>query len=404
MIQRISPTAPQTIALIVAAGEGLRMGGGLPKQYRKLHGTSVLRRSVETFLAHPAVDEVRVVIHPSHSALYENAVAGLALPAPIHGGATRQVSVRNGLLALQEQAPRLVLVHDAARCLIDAATITRTITALAEHKAVLPVLPVVDTLKRVADGAVAATLPREGVYSAQTPQGFDYATLLQLHLADSASAATDDASLAEAAGLRVECVAGHENNFKLTREEDWMRAESLLTPAWEYRSGSGFDVHKLVPFADATPEAARVVHINGIAIPHSHALEGHSDADVGLHALVDAILGALALGDIGTHFPPSDARWKGADSAAFVTHACELMAARGAKLVNADITLICEAPKVGPHRDAMRERVAALLNVPLHRVSVKATTSETLGFTGRREGIAAQAIVSLALPNAGEQP
>lgn len=397
MMQRISPSQGKTIALIVAAGESRRMGGDVPKQYRLLSGKPVLRRTLEAFLSHPQIDEVRVVIHPSHQALYEQAVTGLELPTPAKGGATRQQSVRNGLEALPKDSKN-VLVHDAARCFIDPATISRVVDGLQTHRAVLPVVAVADTLKRVQDGAVADTLSREGVYSAQTPQGFDYATLLALHTDAADAGATDDALLAEAAGIRVHCVAGHENNFKLTREEDWMRAELLAAPAWEYRSGSGFDVHKLVAFPTGTADTDRVVHLNGVRIAHSHALEGHSDADVGLHALVDAILGALAMGDIGAHFPPSDTRWKGADSADFLTYTRNLLRERGGKLVNADITLICEAPKIGPHREAMRRRVAELLEVSIDRISVKATTSEALGFTGRREGIAGQAVVSIALP------
>lgn len=392
--QRISP---KTVALIVAAGTSQRMGGGKPKQYRDIAGKSVLRRSVEIFLQHPLVDAVQVVIHPAYQAEYEKATQGLALLPPSFGGATRQESVHKGLENLADLFPLQVLVHDAARCFVDAEVITRVIESLANKTAVLPVMPLPDTIKKVENGTVTATIPRENMFTAQTPQGFDFNTLLALHRSPSAADATDDAMLAEAAGIQVECVAGNEKNFKITQEDDWMRAERLATQALEYRTGSGFDVHKLVAFPDATPLAEQVVHICGVKISHKQGLEGHSDADVGLHALVDALLGALALGDIGTHFPPSDPQWKGADSSRFVTYCREKMAERGAKLVNADITLICEAPKIGPHRQAMQSRVADLLHVATHRINVKATTSEELGFTGRREGIAAQAVVSIAI-------
>lgn len=403
MVQRISPhiddasLSPRrdtTVALIVAAGESRRMGESTPKQYLDVSGKSVLRRSVEAFLSHPLVDAVLVVIHPDHTAHYENAISGLSLFTPVMGGKTRQESVRNGLEALADFPPARVLVHDAARCLVDAETISRVIEGLKHHNAVLPVIPVADTLKRTQGNSVTETVSREGLYIAQTPQGFDYETIRSLHLAAS-EGATDDAMLAEAAGIRVECVQGSENNFKITRKEDWMRASAIAATSLEYRTGSGFDVHKLVPHPT---DAEQIVHLCGVKIPHSHGLEGHSDADVGLHALVDAILGALALGDIGTHFPPSDDRWKGADSAQFVSYCTQILAERGARLVNADITLICESPKVGPHRIAMQQRVADLLGVDASRISVKATTSEQLGFTGRREGIAAQAVATVALP------
>ncbi|MBM3618325.1 MAG: bifunctional 2-C-methyl-D-erythritol 4-phosphate cytidylyltransferase/2-C-methyl-D-erythritol 2,4-cyclodiphosphate synthase [Alphaproteobacteria bacterium] len=370
------------------------MGDGLPKQYVEISGKSVLRRSVEAFLNHPLVDAVLVAIHPDHAEHYAKATAGLSLFSPVMGGATRQESVRNGLESLVDFPPTRILIHDAARCFVDAETITRVVEGLKHQKAVLPVLPVADTLKRVDDNGVAETVSREELFIAQTPQGFDFDTIRSLHLA-APEGATDDAMLAEAAGIRVECVQGSENNFKITRKEDWMRAAALAATPLEYRTGSGFDVHKLVSHAAG---AEQVVHLCGVKVPHITGLEGHSDADVGLHALVDAILGTLALGDIGTHFPPSEARWKGADSAQFVTYCAEQLAERGAKLVNADITLICEAPKVGPHRLAMQARVASLLGVDASRISVKATTSEQLGFTGRREGIAAQAVATIALP------
>lgn len=383
-----------TIALIVAAGESRRMAGDTPKQYRKLGGASVLRRTVEAFLRHPLVDGVCVVIHPQHEALYAEAVAGLTLLPPVHGGTTRQASVKNGLEYLfNEHPPKQVLVHDAARCFVPQEVITRVVEALAHSEAALPTLPVSDTLKKVTDGKVEATIPRENLHSAQTPQGFHFQTLYDLHLNANSTEATDDAALAEAAGLAVDCVAGSADNFKLTTAEDWTRAEMLTQATLTPRCGSGFDVHRLIPNTGDKP-----LMLCGVAIPHDYVLEGHSDADVGLHALVDALLGALCLGDIGTHFPPSEDRWKGADSADFVTYCREKLAARGAQLLHADITLICEAPKITPHRAAMQQRVAALLGVEAECINIKATTSEGLGFTGRREGIAAQASATILHP------
>lgn len=383
-----------TVALIVAAGESRRMGGAVPKQYRLLGGKSVLRRSVEAFLHHPQVDAVCVVIHPEHAKLYAEAITGLDILPPAHGGETRQESVKNGLEHLFNLTPAThVLVHDAARCFVDAGTISRVVNGLGNAQAVLPTLPVADTIKEVEGDVVQATVPRLKLHIAQTPQGFDFSLLKELHLNAHSAESTDDASLAEAAGIAVHCVAGHTDNFKLTTQEDWTRAHMLTTPATETRTGMGFDVHRLIPDTGDKP-----LLLCGVAIPHSHVLEGHSDADVGLHALVDAILGALAIGDIGSHFPPSDARWKGADSAHFVRYCAERMHEAGAQLTHADITLICEAPKVSPHREAMRAKVAELLGADIRRISVKATTSEQLGFTGRREGIAAQAVATLTLP------
>ena len=384
----------KTIAIIVAAGKGVRMGGGLPKQYRQLAGKSVLRRSVEAFLNHPLVDTVCVVIHPEHEVFYKEAVTGLSLLSPVMGGIERQDSVRHGVEHLfNTEQPSSFLVHDAARCLIDAETITRVVEGLKLRKTVLPVLPVSDTLKRVEEDAVVETVDRAGIYAAQTPQGFEASMLHELHQSYRDAQVTDDVTLAEIVGEKVLCVAGSAHNIKLTTEEDWMRAEMMLNNAWEYRTGSGYDVHELIPASEG------VITLCGISINHTHKLKGHSDADVGLHALVDAMLGALALGDIGQHFPPSDERWKGADSGMFVRHAASLLAEKHAVLVNVDITLICEAPKIGPHREAMQKQVAELLGINASRVSIKATTTEGLGFAGRREGVAAQASVMVKLPN-----
>lgn len=388
-----SPT--RIVALIVAAGQSQRMGGDTPKQYRRLADKSVLRRSIEAFLQHPDVSDVCVVIHPDHEALYAAATDGLKLLPPVHGGATRQQSVQQGAEYLATTDATHVLVHDAARCFVDAATISRVIAALQNGaEAVVPSLPVADTLKTVTEGKAINTLKREKIHFIQTPQGFDIKILNNLHLNKNSENATDDAALAEAAGIAVQCVTGSSRNFKLTTAEDWERAEMMMQQPRIPRTGMGYDVHRLIPRSDD----GRELMLCGIKIAHDHVLEGHSDADVGLHALTDALLGAMALGDIGTHFPPSDARWKGADSAQFVTYCRQKMLELGAELHHVDITLICEAPRIGPHRAAMQARVAALLAIDEANVSIKATTTEGLGFCGRREGIAAQAVATLSYP------
>ena len=378
-----------TIALIVAAGRGSRFGATAPKQYVALAGKPVLRHSLETFARHSKVGGVRVVIHADDRALYDSATAGLSLLAPVTGGATRQESVRLGLESLKDMAPDHVLIHDAARPMIDADLIDRMLAALAQAPGAIPALPVADTVKRAADGHVAATLDRRNLWRAQTPQAFHYGDIMAAHRAAAGRELTDDAAVAEAAGLAVALVEGTEENLKVTTEADLRRAQQMLSPAPDIRTGSGFDVHRFGP--------GDKIMLCGIAVPHDHGLIGHSDADVGLHALTDAILGAIAAGDIGQHFSPSDPRWRGADSAQFLAHAGSLVSARGGRILSADITLICERPKVGPHRAAMVARVAAILGLDPERVSVKATTTEGLGFTGRGEGIAAQATASIAL-------
>ncbi len=382
---------PSCSVLIVAGGSGQRFGAGRPKQYHALAGRAVLRHTVEAFLRHPAIGAVRVVIHPAHRDLYDAAIAGLPLPAPISGGATRQESVRNGLEALAGSAPDFVLIHDAARPLIDATTIQGVIDALAEWPGAIAAVPVTDTLKRSNGGVVGATVDRGGLWRAQTPQGFRYPAILAAHHAARGLDLTDDAAVAEHAGLAVALVAGMEENFKVTTQDDLARAESILARRLDdIRTGSGFDVHRFT--------AGDAVMLCGVRVPHTHGLEGHSDADVGLHALTDALLGAIGDGDIGSHFPPTDPQWRGADSAAFLRHAVALVRARGGRIAHVDVTVICERPKVGPHRDAMVARVAELLGIGGDRVSVKATTTERLGFTGRGEGIAAQAVATVRLP------
>ena len=376
------------VALIVAAGAGVRFGSDVPKQFRHLGGRAILRRSAGAFHDHPRVDGVLVVINPAHRPLYDAAVADLALPDPVPGGATRQDSVRLGLEALAEAPPRFVLIHDAARPLVDAATIDAVRDALAEWPAAIAAVPVTDTLKRAPAGLAVETVDRRDLWRAQTPQGFHFDAILQAHRAAAGLLLTDDAAVAERAGLPVSLVPAPPDNLKVTTEADLRRAERLLgdakdAPMSDMRIGNGFDVHRFGP-GDS-------VVLCGLRIPHDRSLIGHSDADVGLHALTDAVLGAIGAGDIGQHFPPSDARWRGADSGAFLRHAAGLVAGRGGRIVNVDVTLLCEAPKIGPHRAAMAARIAELLALPVERVGVKATTTEGLGFTGRREGIAALA-------------
>ena len=384
--------APTCIALIVAGGSGQRFGAERPKQYLDLAGKPVLRRTVEAFLGHPQVTGVRVVIDPTWRNAYDAALSGLALPDPVAGGASRQDSVRNGLEALAaDGAPDLVLIHDAARPLIDADTIAAVIATLNGTPGAIAAVPVADTLKRGSGDAIAGTVDRDGLWRAQTPQGFRFPAILEAHRAAAGLSLTDDAAVAERAGLTVALVPSKEDNFKVTTPDDLTRAtHAIMSSLWDVRTGSGFDVHR---FTDGD-----FVTLCGLRVPHSHGLEGHSDADVGLHALTDAILGALAAGDIGSHFPPTDPRWRGADSAKFLHHAADLVAERGGVIAHADVTIICERPKVGPHRAAMAERIAQILGIEVGRVSVKATTTEQLGFTGRREGIAAQAVATVRLP------
>jgi 2-C-methyl-D-erythritol 4-phosphate cytidylyltransferase / 2-C-methyl-D-erythritol 2,4-cyclodiphosphate synthase len=381
------------IALIVAGGSGQRFGAERPKQYLDLLGKPILRRTVDAFLSHPRITGVQVVIDPAWRAQYDRAVAGLTLPEPVTGGATRQDSVRNGLEALAALAapPARVLIHDAARPLTDAATIGAVIDALDETPGAVAAVPVADTLKRGAHGLVGATVDRDGLWRAQTPQGFRFADILGAHRAAAGLALTDDAAVAEQAGLPVRLIPATEDNFKVTTPDDLTRAARVLMAGLgDIRTGTGFDVHRFTE--------GDFVTLCGLRVPHDQGLDGHSDADVGLHALTDAILGALAAGDIGSHFPPSDPRWRGADSARFLRHAADLVAERSGIIAHADVTIICERPKVGPHRAAMAARIADILGIAEDRVSVKATTTERLGFTGRGEGIAAQAVATIRLP------
>jgi 2-C-methyl-D-erythritol 4-phosphate cytidylyltransferase/2-C-methyl-D-erythritol 2,4-cyclodiphosphate synthase len=374
----------EVAAVLVAAGSGSRFGAETPKQFLSLAGKPVIRHAAEALAAH--VTLLQPVGDPP---LIEAALSGLPHLPPVPGGATRQDSVRAGLEALEPASPEVVLVHDAARPLIPAGTIPALLAALADAAGAIPAVPVADTLKLVTNGLIAATVPRDGLHRAQTPQAFRYNVLLAAHRRD-ISGATDDASLLEAVGESVAVVAGSEDNIKLTYAEDLHRLERAMTGFLVPRVGTGFDVHVLA--------AGRPLMLCGVAVPHDKGLAGHSDADVGIHALCDAIYGALAEGDIGRHFPPSEAAWKDADSARFLAHAAARIAARGGRLANADVTLICERPKIAPHAGAMSARLADILGVAASCISVKATTTERLGFTGRGEGIAAQAVATVLLP------
>ena len=378
-----------TAALVVAAGRGARFGGATPKQYRRLGGRTVLERSLRIFLEHPEVGRTLVAIHADDRALYDAAAAGLDLPEPVIGGATRQESARRGLEALAARPPERAVIHDAARPLAKAEVVSRALAALATHEGAVAGVPARDTLKRVVDGAAVETIPRGGVWLAQTPQAFRFADILAAHRAAAGLALTDDAAVAERAGLRVAAVESDPDNVKITTGEDLARAERLLPRAT--RVGSGFDAHRFA--ADSGP-GGRVM-LCGVAVPHDRRLAGHSDADPALHAVVDALLGAVAAGDIGVFFPPGDARWAGADSAVFVRRARGAAEAAGGRIVHVDVTIICEAPRIGPRRAAMRTRLAGLLGLPEGAVSVKATTTEGMGFAGRGEGIAAQATATV---------
>jgi 2-C-methyl-D-erythritol 4-phosphate cytidylyltransferase/2-C-methyl-D-erythritol 2,4-cyclodiphosphate synthase len=383
---------PQCTALIVAAGSGERFGGSIPKQYQDLAGEPILRRSIMAFLNHPHIDNVQVVISPAHRDLYDKATSGLGLPEPVIGGKTRQDSVRLGLEALVKSGkPNLVMIHDAARPLIDAATITKVRKALDKDVGAIAAKPLVDTLKRGNGINIETTIDRNNLWQAHTPQAFHFDAILEAHRATIGAQMTDDAAVAEKAGMNVTLVLSNPDNMKITNPDDLDRAARLLGHNFgDIRTGMGFDVHRLIP--------GDKIFLCGVTIPHNRMLEGHSDADVGLHALCDAILGAMAEGDIGKHFPPSDPQWKGKDSAHFVRHIVGMVSERGGFISHVDITMMCENPRIGPHRDAMVARVAELLEIDPARVSVKATTTERLGFTGREEGIAAQAVATLRFP------
>ncbi|MDA0229880.1 MAG: bifunctional 2-C-methyl-D-erythritol 4-phosphate cytidylyltransferase/2-C-methyl-D-erythritol 2,4-cyclodiphosphate synthase [Proteobacteria bacterium] len=400
---------PRTVALIVAAGRGHRVGGPLPKQYRELAGHPVLFHTIRAFTNHAAIDAVCTVIHPDDEQLYRAAVSGLdsgydgKLLTPVHGGETRQDSVRLGLESLAQDTPRAVLIHDGARPLIDGALITRTIGALEENIGAIAALPISDSIKRATadSNLIDQDVARAGLWRAQTPQSFRFEEILAAHRAAEGRNATDDAAVAEMYGLGIVLVEGREENIKITTESDMARAELILQnePAADaqpkrVKVGIGYDVHRFAEDGDH-------LMLCGVPVPFERGVMSHSDGDVALHALVDAILGALGEGDIGVHFPPSEEKWRDAKSEVFVVHALDLLAARRGTLDHVDITLICERPKLKDHRAAMQAHLASLLSLPHSSVNLKATTTEKLGFTGREEGIAAQAVVTLRIPATG---
>lgn len=372
-----------TIALLMAAGTGTRTGTSTPKQLLPLGGRPMLAWSYQALADHAAVDAVIVVTGAEIMADVQAALPGAQV---VSGGATRQASVAAGLLAAREAAAERVLVHDAARPFLPGAVIDRVLAALEGHDAATPVLAVADTLVRD-DGA---TVDRSGLHRVQTPQGFRAAALADAHAAAADADATDDVQLVRRLGGSVALVQGDPVLEKVTYPADLAAAEARAAGLMISRSATGYDVHRL--------EAGEELWLGGMLIPHDRGLSGHSDADVALHALTDALLGTIGAGDIGSHFPPSDPQWKGASSDRFLTHAVDMIAARGGVIDFADLTLICEAPKIGPHREAIRARVAELLRIPTSRVSIKATTTERLGFTGREEGIATQAIATVRVP------
>jgi 2-C-methyl-D-erythritol 4-phosphate cytidylyltransferase/2-C-methyl-D-erythritol 2,4-cyclodiphosphate synthase len=381
--------------VVVAAGRGSRVGGDLPKQFRPIGGEPMIRQSLVMLVEHPEVGPVQPVIHPDDVAKFQSSAAGLDVLPPVFGGATRQGSVRAGLEALAPHEPDIVLIHDAARPFASPALVSRAIAAAERSGAAIPALPVTDTVKTVdAAGLVDKTLDRSALRLVQTPQSFAFPALLAAHRRAAEAGRedfTDDAALAEWAGLKVSIFAGETGNTKITNPDDFARAEATQFAALgDVRTGTGIDVHAFGPGDHVT--------LGGVRIPHSQALTGHSDADVVLHALTDAILGALADGDIGVHFPPSDPQWRGAASDRFLAFAIERLAKRGGRIAHLDINVVCEAPRIGPHRDAMRANIARLAGIDASRVAVKATTSEKLGFTGRGEGIVAYATATVRLP------
>jgi 2-C-methyl-D-erythritol 4-phosphate cytidylyltransferase / 2-C-methyl-D-erythritol 2,4-cyclodiphosphate synthase len=382
-------------AVLLAAGRGTRSGDGIPKQYRRLAGDSALRRCLSLLAECGDVGPIQIVIHADDRKLFEAASRGFEVPEPVFGGATRQASVLAGLKALAASDPELVLIHDAARAFATPALIARGLAAVRTSGAAIPALPVVDTVKEVdMDGKVVRTVDRSVLRFVQTPQVFRFRSLLEAHeraVTEGRLDFSDDAALAEWAGLPVSTFEGEATNIKLTTPDDFLRAEAMLLEKLpDIRTGMGFDVHA---FAEGDH-----VTLGGLRIPHDQGLSGHSDADVVLHALVDAILGALADGDIGAHFPPSDPKWRGATSDRFLVFAVERLKARGGMIAHLDVTVVSEAPKIGPHRDAMRARIAEIAGITPDRVGVKATTNELMGFIGRREGMVAYATATIRLP------
>jgi 2-C-methyl-D-erythritol 4-phosphate cytidylyltransferase/2-C-methyl-D-erythritol 2,4-cyclodiphosphate synthase len=379
-----------TAALILAAGSGTRAGGGIPKQFRRIAGKAALRHAFDRLSCHPAIDEVQVVIGEGQESAYRDAMAEADAPEPVLGGAERSISVANGLAAVRAER---VLIHDAARPFCPPAVIDRLLSALDSHSGAVPVLPVSDTLGRGTE-LLAGSIDRTDAVAIQTPQAFATREIREAYAALGGATATDDSSVASRAGLDVALVRGDAALHKLTYEADFERAEHFLMAGMTSRTGLGFDVHA---FAEGES-----LWLGGLEIAHPRGLKGHSDADVLLHAVTDALLGALGEGDLGDHFSPTDPQWRGASSSLFIERARSLVERRGGRIDHVDATIICEAPRIGPHRAAMRSRLAALLRVSEGRISIKATTTERLGFTGRGEGIAAQAVATIRIPEEEE--
>ncbi len=379
-----------TIAVIVGAGRGQRFGGDIPKQYCSINGEPVLRHTLRVFCEHTEIDHVQPIIHPDDINLFREAADNLNVLNPTWGGKNRQCSVFLGLKSIAKLSPARVLIHDAARPFVTPSLISRTLREIDHFPGAIPALLVNDTLKIVSEiegvREIKETLPRDHVWQAQTPQAFDFKSILAAHEAAVDCSLTDDAAVAEQFGLKVAIVEGSLKNIKITTTEDLQRAQATN---YEYKTGLGFDVHAFTPGDQIT--------LCGITIPHDRALAGHSDADVGLHAATDAVLGAISEGDIGDHFPPTDPQWLNASSDQFLRYAIHKLHQRGGSLVNLDITVICETPKIGPYRARMRQRIAEIIGTNILNINVKATTTERLGFTGRQEGIAAQAITSIRL-------
>ncbi len=381
----------KNIALILAAGRGHRLSKKTPKQYLDVGGITILRRAVNVFLENPTIDLIQVIIHPDDRDLYEAAVGDLGLPEPVHGGKTRQNSVLNGLEAIGIHFPEYVYIHDAARPFLDQKTLNSLIYEVEKSGAAIPALRIKDTIKCINKETIDSTLDRDYLYRAQTPQAFRYKAIFMAHRRFENSNFTDDSAIAEKAGLKVRIIEGLENNFKITTKDDLNKATKMTKKDYtDVRIGYGLDVH-------AFDKGDHVI-LGGIKIPHTRALKGHSDADVVIHAITDAVLGAIAAGDIGDHFPPSDPKWKNVNSDIFLKHAVKLVAEKKGIINFVDVTIVCENPKIGPHRDSMRSNISKIINLDVERVSVKATTTEKLGFTGKGQGIMAHAITTIKLP------
>ena len=381
------------IALVLAGGNGSRFGGQIPKQYELLGKRTVLRHTIEAFKRHPLIDDILVVLRPVDKPLYFKAIEGISILSPVAGGDTRQESTRLGLLSLSDQNPDLVLIHDAARPFPNREVITRTIAALKHYSGAIPAIPITDTVKRaeISGEVIAETIDRSGLWRAQTPQGFRYQDILEAHQNQRGKELTDDSMIAEQNDLSITLIMGHEDNIKITKKSDMLRAERMMEGnRLITRVGMGFDVHSFCP--------GDHILVGGVRIDHEFGLKGHSDADAALHAITDAILGAISDGDIGTHFPPSDAKWKNADSLIFVKHAASLVRNQGGEISNVDLTIICERPKILHHRESIQSNISNALQIDPSAVGVKATTTEGLGWTGRREGLAAQAVAAIRMP------